>query len=105
MIKQSQLVLGSLLVSLVTVECGGEVVPIEETEGRELTAQASHCEGWNSAKFQWCLTTCTGSGSTLWVVGTEIQVGGNGKCNEAAEWWCAWNGKGHRASACWGNWR
>lgn len=53
--------------------------------------------------YNWCLTKCTGDSSgNVWVVGTQTEVGGYGKCGQAAEWFCSWNGMVHATNACWG---
>lgn len=85
------------------LENEGDAEGMDENVGEAQQAIA-YCEGWDPGLYQWCLTTCTGSGSHLWVVGTQTQVGGYGKCNQAAEWFCAWNGMGNRKNTCWGYW-
>lgn len=92
-------------VALFSLGCGAELTSAEEaSSGQELRAQAT-CEGWIPELPQWCLTTCTNDPSKLWVVGSETEVGGFGKCNDAAEKFCVRNMLGHRKNACWGWYR
>jgi hypothetical protein len=69
-------------------------------------AQGESCYNYHESHetlYNFCLSKCSATGSKLWYVATQTEVGGWGHCDKAAEWFCGINNIGQAYDECWGN--